>query len=230
MSHLGGHANVCNVDAGLLRWISGVTGGGSFLDVGCGAGTMVRMAEDMGEFRTCLGVEGDRAIPKSTASVMIHDFAAPIPRGSPADEEWDVAYSCEFLEHVDERWMTDNVMPLFRRARMVVMTAAPPNWGGYHHVNERDHEYWIGVFNRHGMKHCPELSREARKASTMNAHRPKKRFVKHRALVFVPMEGGEPVEPYAEEEIPELHARLPARGNKRARVCKSFLPLVARVL
>jgi len=98
---------------------------------------------------------------------------------------YDLGYSVEVLEHIDEKYI-NNYMPIFENCKYVVIMAAPPGWPGVHHVNCKDHDYWIDVFSKHGLIHYPYGTKLVRESSTMNNKRPyHKRFIAHRALFFV---------------------------------------------
>ena len=208
LDHLGGHTNKCNLDRGMLSLMIS-KGCKTFLDVGCGTGGMVKAARDMG--MTSAGIEGDSSVEKESKDIIIHDFASDAKLETPIDG-YDVVYSCEFLEHIAESTFTNRVSGVFAKAtKLIVMCAAPPGWGGHHHVNEQSHEYWIKQLNSIGYEHSPELTRHFRLASTMNTDRAtRKQFMKHRCLVFVPMNTATRVDKqYSETNVPNMKARHP---------------------
>lgn len=203
------------MDEGLLRWLRS-RGVESVVDVGCGTGGMVRRARELG-FRA-LGVEGDAGVPKECEEVVIHDFADDRLPGS-VDREWDCLYTCEVLEHIPEDFFDRTVSQIVRRSAMVVMTCAPPGWGGFNHVNEQGHEYWVRRMDGLGFRYDAALTRECRSRSTMNAHRPpRKQFVKHRALVFVPKAPGEELVSCTEETDGSFVAHNPSGAYFRRRI------------
>ena len=65
------------------------------------------------------------------------------------DEPVDLAWSAEFVEHVDERYV-GNFLDTFVGARLILMTHALPGQAGYHHVNCQPPEYWIERVERIG--------------------------------------------------------------------------------
>lgn len=68
-----------------------------------------------------------------------HDYTeGPLP----LDRTFDLCWSAEFVEHVEERFMA-NFLATFAACKYVCLTHAVPNQGGYHHVNEQPTEYWI---------------------------------------------------------------------------------------
>ena len=177
--HLGGHGGLTHLDKGSLNWFKSL-GFSSFLDIGCGPGGMVELAESM-EFKV-LGIDGDYTLKRyNNDRFIIHDFT----KGSiDINETFDIGWSVEFVEHVDAKYIP-NYMPCFQSCNTVVVTYAPPGWEGHHHVNLQDEDYWIQTFATNGLKHNAELTHQLRQHSTMNlGKKGKKAFVRNRGLVF----------------------------------------------
>ena len=70
-----------------------------------------------------------------------------------------------------------------QQCKYVIMTYASC-WKGHHHVNLQEEQYWIDKFKQYGFFHNQTYTKFIRKASTMNAHRSKKAFVRNRGLFF----------------------------------------------
>jgi len=143
MSHLGGHQNKTNLDLGILKYLRNKYSIQSFLDIGCGTGGMVKLANDLNMLSR--GLEGDKnVIKKSNVSKLLKhiDFSKVKYENQLNIDSFDLGYSVEFLEHVDEKY-TENYLNAFKKCKYVIITAAPPKWPGHHHVNCKDHEYWI---------------------------------------------------------------------------------------
>jgi SAM-dependent methyltransferase len=177
-THLGGHEWVTHLDDGVLDYLILKYGILGFLDIGCGPGGMVELACAKG--LNAMGVDGDPRIIAASKlpsnHLIIHDFTkGPIA----LEEQFDLAWSVEFLEHVDEQYQ-ENYMKLFGQAKHVFCTAAPPGKQGYHHVNCRDEAYWISVFQNYGFHHNPEITRILRSITTM-----KREFVRETGMFFV---------------------------------------------
>lgn len=162
-SHLGGHLNKTHNDRGTLAFLISEYGIKSFLDVGCGPGGMVALAGMRG--LDAMGIDGDWEVPKEKDTfILIHDFTtgpAPVERG------FDLGWSVEFLEHVEEKYQ-DSYMRAFARCKYVVATAAPPGYPGHHHVNCRPQEYWHKVFDKYGFDYDDAVTQRIRmQESTM---------------------------------------------------------------
>lgn len=179
--HLGGHMNKTHLDKGALAWIKDKFNAKTYLDIGCGPGGMVQLAERSGF--DVLGVDGDHTLSRyNLDKFIIHDYTtAPLH----LDATYDIAWSVEFLEHVYEQYMP-NYMATFKCAKRVVITYAPPGWTGHHHVNLQEEEYWVENFTKNGFRLDKELTEELRNNSTMNyPKKPKKAFVRNRGLLFI---------------------------------------------
>jgi cyclopropane fatty-acyl-phospholipid synthase-like methyltransferase len=163
-SHLGGHLNKTHNDRGALTYCIDQFKIKSFLDVGCGPGGMVRLAHMRGLHS--MGIDGDWEVEKEPETyIAIHDFTTgPVPDGQYSQKEFDLGWSVEFLEHVEEQYMS-HYMASFQRC--VIATAAPPGYAGHHHVNCRTQEYWRQKFNEYGFTYDPVFTEIIRKESTM---------------------------------------------------------------
>lgn len=143
----------------------------SVLDIGCGYGHAI---EWFSRFLVhCVGIDGDPncvAGAKLPGHVFQHDFTLGDPPESiikPRDY-FDLAWSAEFLEHVEERYM-EHYMSAFRRCRYVCVTHAEPGQAGHHHVNLQPDDYWVQVFAESGFIIKPEETRILRRTDRWTA-------------------------------------------------------------
>jgi SAM-dependent methyltransferase len=138
----------------------------SVLDIGCGEGHSTHFFQQLG--CDVLGVDGceqavaDSVIPGYT---VLHDFAdGPfIPK-----RNFDLIWSCEFLEHVDEEYVP-NILTTFAAARVILLTHAFSGQRGHHHVNCRPSSYWIGLLEGTGFECSVARSLEARNVTLADA-------------------------------------------------------------
>lgn len=175
-NHLGrgeGKEPLTHIDGGALRFLKNKFDLKSMIDVGCGSGGMVQLALDLGI--DALGVDGDFSFEKDVPFVL-HDYEnGPfIP-----DREFDLCYSCEFVEHVWEKYR-QNFFDTFKSSKYLLITHAPPGQGGHHHVNEQEAWYWIDALNQDGWEYDETTTMEVRKASTMRMF-----FMRENGLFFV---------------------------------------------
>jgi glycosyltransferase involved in cell wall biosynthesis/SAM-dependent methyltransferase len=131
----------------------------SVLDVGCGEGHALKHFRGRG--CQVLGLDG---MPQKDPDIVQVDFEATAYQ---PPHTFDLVWSCEFLEHVDEA-KTSNMIPAFQAAPLVAVTHAFPGQGGHHHVNCRTPDYWIKFFADAGFTLDKDLTEKAREAAAFN--------------------------------------------------------------
>ena len=120
----------------------------SMLDVGCGIGTWMAIAQKRGI--KVAGVEGPWCevgkleIDKSL--VTITDLEQPID----LKRKFDLAISLEVGEHLSAVASPHLVKTLTSHADHVIFSAAIPFQGGSHHINEQYLGFWVDLFAQNG--------------------------------------------------------------------------------
>jgi len=147
----------------------------SVLDIGCGEGYSTRYFKKIG--CDVLGIEGSsKAIRDSVISnnVIKHDFC----KGEyTPNKKYDSIWSCEFVEHIEEKYIS-NFLETFKFAeKYIFMTFAEKGQEGWHHVNCKTKEYWIKKISQIGFRFDPKLTEFAKSLC-------KKHFNEH-GLVFI---------------------------------------------
>lgn len=141
----------------------------SVLDMGCGEGHAANFFRSLG--CDVLGVDGcEQAIRDSVISdsVRLHDFCdGPFQPG----RRFDLVWSCEFLEHIDEQFLPHVLATLQLADKLIAVTHAFPGQPGHHHVNCRVSAYWIEVLERVGLDCRLNDSLAARRATLGDYHR-----------------------------------------------------------
>jgi cyclopropane fatty-acyl-phospholipid synthase-like methyltransferase len=176
--HLGGHNGLTHLDEGALTWLKQL-GHTSFLDIGCGPGGMVELAEQLG-FKV-LGVDGDHTLERyKKENFIIHDFQeGPVP----VKQFFDIGWSVEFVEHVYEKYIP-NYVKAMQQCKNVIMTHAVVGQTGYHHVNCQNAPYWIAKMAEYGLILDEEKTKQLRIASTMGKKK-KHKFLEKTGMYFV---------------------------------------------
>jgi SAM-dependent methyltransferase len=121
----------------------------SVLDAGCGTGTWLRAAMELG-VDDVVGLEGivipphELLIPER--SVLVQDFTGDwgLPR------QFDLVICLEVAEHLDPRHAASLIRGLTRHGDAILFSAACPGQGGQGHVNCQWPEYWQALFNENG--------------------------------------------------------------------------------
>jgi len=159
--HLGGYVpggDVWTWFPNLWAWFVKEFNIQSVLDIGCGEGHSTKFFCDV------LGVEGSSQAIKDSPipdKIVKHDFCdgAYIP-----SKKYDLIWCCEFIEHVDEKYLL-NFLQTFKHCKYLMITHATPGQGGYHHVNEQSVVYWLEHLKKIGFELLPEVTLLAREKS-----------------------------------------------------------------
>lgn len=135
--------------AAALSTILGSNRPESLLDVGCGAGTWLRAAMELG-IANVLGVDGivlDQG-RLQVASTLIErlDLSKPFDLG----RRFDVVLCLEVAEHLPAASSDDFISSIVSHSDSILFSAACPGQPGQHHVNCQWPAYWQSVFNNNG--------------------------------------------------------------------------------
>lgn len=121
----------------------------SLLDVGAGHGAWAAEWLSAG-VHDVLAVDGDYvrrdqlAIPETR--FLAHDLSQPLD----LNRRYDLVQSLEVAEHLPQDKADLFLDNLVRHGDVVLFSAAVPNQGGEHHVNEQPPEYWRKRFGVRG--------------------------------------------------------------------------------
>lgn len=175
--HLGGHENETHIDDGALSYFINNLDVHSMVDIGCGPGGMVELAQRKN--LDVIGLDGDYTVQRPASIdglVKIVDFAVSSYK---LDKIYDLAWTVEFVEHVEEKYM-DNFIDVMKQCKYVIMTHAFPGQPGHHHVNCQHAPYWINVMEKRGFIYDGFTTMAVRSVSTM-----RERYIRQQSLFFV---------------------------------------------
>lgn len=160
--HLGGFVDVDmhGVSPATWTYMLETIGVKSVIDVGCGRGISTSWFIMHGVDSLC--VEGSHdarersMLPDPENQMVEHDFS----RGPWWPKKtYDAVWCVEFLEHVGRNFHK-NYLPTFRKAAIIFVTHSM--WGGWHHVEVHDADWWITKFELYGFVYSPILTESAR--------------------------------------------------------------------
>jgi SAM-dependent methyltransferase len=121
----------------------------SMLDVGCGLGTWLSVAREMG-IHDIRGIDGawlDKSrlrVPEHL--VRVQDLENPFD----FQRRFDLVSCLEVAEHLDASAAGSLVSSLTSHGDVLMFSAAIPFQGGHHHVNEQWPDYWKSLFQEKG--------------------------------------------------------------------------------
>ena len=161
--HLGGHMNKVHIDGGALHYVQRTFGLESMIDIGCGPGSQVVLATQLGF--NAIGIDGDWTVLPKDENFYLHDFTTG-PWLPSISTKFDLAWSVEFLEHIEEKYLP-NVFDTFKLCKYVIVTHALPGQNGHHHVNCQFPSYWIDKFSEYNFQFLPIATEHLRMSSTM---------------------------------------------------------------
>lgn len=121
----------------------------SMLDVGCGRGTWLSVAEKMG-VSVVHGIDGPWVQREQILSRGIVFNSTNMENELPITRKYDLAMSVEVAEHLTEVRASSIVGALCKAADLVMFGAAVKGQGGENHVNEQRQSYWADLFRANG--------------------------------------------------------------------------------
>jgi methyltransferase family protein len=130
----------------------------SLVDVGCGWGSWMRAALELG-VEEVAGVDGEW-VDRDDLEVPAEAFRqTDLARPLRFDRQYDLAISLEVAEHLPEQAAAGFVASLVGAAPVVAFSAAVPGQGGLGHLNEQWPAYWSEMFAQHGYE-CVDALRQ----------------------------------------------------------------------
>jgi 2-polyprenyl-3-methyl-5-hydroxy-6-metoxy-1,4-benzoquinol methylase len=158
----------------------------SVVDVGCGVGFSTEYFSK--KVSKVLGIEGsEEAIKLSKIKNLIlkHDYEKSNLK---LESKYDLVWCCEFVEHVEEKYM-QNFIDTFKSAKIVAMTYATPGQGGHHHVNEQHEDYWLRIMQNNKFEFLRDETEKFRKLAFKDGELHNSKYndnhFAHRGLIFL---------------------------------------------
>jgi 2-polyprenyl-3-methyl-5-hydroxy-6-metoxy-1,4-benzoquinol methylase len=121
----------------------------SGFDVGCGPGFLLRSLLNLG--MVVRGLEGSQACIDAAPSQVRSLIEKTDLRGPVNLDGAHIVICTEVAEHLDPEHAPHLVELLSSAMCPIVFTAAPPGQDGHHHVNCQTKQYWLDLFQAHGV-------------------------------------------------------------------------------
>lgn len=121
----------------------------SMLDVGCGRGTWLSVAEKMGT-HVLHGIDGPWVKSDHILSKGIRFTPTNMEMELPITRKYDLAMSVEVAEHLSQARASSIVGALCKASDVVMFGAAVKGQGGENHINEQRQSYWADLFRANG--------------------------------------------------------------------------------
>lgn len=138
----------------------------SIIDIGCGMGYAIEIF--LKYCNDVTGIDGSKYVIENSnykKNIILHDFTT---NKFELNKTCDFVWSCEFLEHVEEKYM-ENYFTIFENSKYAAITYAGIGQSGHHHVNCKEADYWIDVFKKHGLNYCEKSTKALREKAMKDA-------------------------------------------------------------
>jgi len=123
----------------------------SVLDVGCGLGTWLSVAQLL-DVQDIFGIEGPwlnkDQLRINPEAVTIKDLESPFD----IERRFDLTICLEVAEHLSAGAAKHLVHSLVQHSDVVLFSAAIPYQGGHNHINEQWQPYWVNLFEKHNYR------------------------------------------------------------------------------
>lgn len=123
----------------------------SILDIGCGIGTWLKVAQELGVVDV-FGVDGEYVDRKLLRKFVDEINFEPVDLREPLDlnRKFDLVICLEVAEHLPIESADILIDSLCKHSNTIIFSAAIPFQGGQNHLNEQSPNYWIGKFGQRG--------------------------------------------------------------------------------
>lgn len=120
----------------------------SILDVGCGTGVWLKIADEIG-VKDYIGIDGEYVKTEMLEIPEIKFLRADLKNEFNLHKRFDLVISSEVAEHLPIETADKFISSLANHSDTILFSAAAPGQGGTHHINEQPQQYWVDKFNKH---------------------------------------------------------------------------------
>jgi hypothetical protein len=175
----------------------------SVIDVGCGRGAWLAVAERFGA-EVLTGLDGNWVTSDQLLSKTIRFVPTNLTGNFNSQDRYDLCMSLEVAEHLAEASARTFVRQLCGLSGLVLFGAAVSGQGGVCHVNEQPQSYWIRLFRDFGYE-CLDVIRPSTwsnkrvewwyRQNTFLFHHPSYKFEPDAVLPCGPVEFADVIHP-----------------------------------
>ncbi len=134
----------------VLKFLFNIIRPNSVIDVGCGKGAWLAVAESYGA-KKLKGLDGSWIDKKTLLGEAIDFTAVNFEKDLPElDSKYDLCISLEVAEHISKNNAERFIEYLCSASDCVLFGAAIKKQGGTNHINEQPQTYWIEIFKSNG--------------------------------------------------------------------------------
>jgi SAM-dependent methyltransferase len=121
----------------------------SILDIGCGTGVWLKIAQELGVYEI-IGIDGDYVNRNSLAISESNFLAKDLKEPFDLNKKFDLVISSEVAEHLPLSVAEQFVSNLTKHSDFILFSAAAPGQGGTYHINEQPQQFWVDQFFEKG--------------------------------------------------------------------------------
>ncbi len=120
----------------------------SVLDVGCGTGSWLNVAQRLG-VDDCIGIDGNICESSQLHVDVSRVKAQNLNTEFNFSRKFDLVISLEVAEHLEPESAEQFIANLVRHSDLILFSAAIPHQGGQNHLNEQwTNSYWENIFKK----------------------------------------------------------------------------------
>lgn len=134
----------------ILPYVIGILSPRSIIDFGCGEGAWLQIVKEIDQTIDVCGLDGSYVKPEQLKIEKDEFIPSDLKERIELGKTFDLAISLEVGEHLEEEYADEFVGNIIRHSDRVLFSAAIPEQGGTHHVNERWQSYWVEKFKNQG--------------------------------------------------------------------------------
>jgi hypothetical protein len=128
----------------ILNLVFNITKPNSILDVGCGRGSWLTVAKELGA-KTIYGIDGQWNDGKHIDKHIVYK-SMDLNKNFVLESKFDLTICLEVAEHLEANSANNLISSLVNTSDIIIFSAAFKYQGGVNHINQNLHSYWANLF------------------------------------------------------------------------------------